>query len=174
MPAVERPGELGPPVLAVALGMAAVLLLLLLANSAISGALGSLFTKKHTAAKLSCRDLRGVFKGKVVIHVRAVWFPPRAHPLQSQLHPHGGQDVHIGTLPACCLSCSFGPRTGLRRRLRMRTRKSLDRMQCSPHGRCVRELHIQACVIGVPGGVFGIWCACVCVCVRCTPTCTDA
>ena len=29
MPAVERPGELGPPVLAVALGMTAVLLLVL-------------------------------------------------------------------------------------------------------------------------------------------------
>ena len=68
MPAVERPGELGPPVLAVALGMTAVLLLLLLANSAISGALGSLFTKNHTAAKLSCRDLRPVFKGKVVMY----------------------------------------------------------------------------------------------------------
>ena len=68
MPAVERPGELGPPVLAVALGMTAVLLLLLLANSAISGALGSLFTKDHTAAKLSCRDLRPVFKGKIVMY----------------------------------------------------------------------------------------------------------
>ena len=68
VPAVERPGELGPPVLAVVLGMAAVLLLLLLANSAISGALGSLFTKKCTAAKLPCRDLRGVFKGKVVMY----------------------------------------------------------------------------------------------------------
>ena len=46
--------------LAVALGMTAVLLLLLLANSAISGALCSLFTKKHAAAKLSCRDLQRV------------------------------------------------------------------------------------------------------------------
>ena len=54
--------------LAVALGMTAVLLLLLLANSAISGALGSLFTKNHTAAKLSCRDLRPVFKGKIVMY----------------------------------------------------------------------------------------------------------
>jgi len=68
MPALERPSEQAPPVLAVVLGMAAVLLLLLLANSAISGALGSLFTKNHTAAKLPCRDLRGVFKGKTVMH----------------------------------------------------------------------------------------------------------
>ena len=68
MPAVERPTELDPPVLAVALDVAAVLLLVMLANSAISGAFGSLFTKDYTAAKLPCRDLRGVLKGKVVMY----------------------------------------------------------------------------------------------------------